>query len=36
MTDAGSPAETYRQAEARLRMLLLGDGTDTVGQVKGE
>ena len=37
MMDAGdSPAETYRQAEARLRMLLLGDGTDTVGQVKGE
>jgi|SRR6476660_8675393 excisionase family DNA binding protein len=37
MTDPGSgPLETYRQAEQQLRLLLLGDGIDAVGQVKGE
>jgi excisionase family DNA binding protein len=37
MTDAGSdPAETYRTADLRLRQLLLGDGVDTPGLVKGE
>jgi excisionase family DNA binding protein len=37
MTDAGSdPVETYRTADLRLRHLLLGDGVDTPGLVKGE
>jgi excisionase family DNA binding protein len=37
MTDAGSdPAETYRKADLRLRQMLLGDGVDTPGLVKGE
>ena len=37
MTDAGSdPAETYRTADQRLRQLLLGDGVDTPGLVKGD
>ena len=37
MTDPGSdPLETYRQADQRLRLLLLGDGIDTMGRVKGE
>jgi excisionase family DNA binding protein len=37
MTDPGSdPLETYRRADRRLRLLLLGDGIDTVGRVTGE
>ena len=37
MTDAGSdPLETYRRADQRLRLLLLGDGVATAGLVKGE
>lgn len=37
MSDPGSdPLETYRRADRRLRLLLLGDGIDTVGRVKGE
>jgi excisionase family DNA binding protein len=37
MADAVSdPVEAYRRAEARLRLLLLGDGMDTVGRVKGQ
>src|SRR6476620_10835966 len=37
MTDPGTdPLESYRQADQKLRLLLLGDGLDTVGQVKGE
>jgi regulator of sirC expression with transglutaminase-like and TPR domain len=30
------PAKEYRQAERRLREMLLGDGTFTAGLVKGE
>jgi excisionase family DNA binding protein len=33
---AGEPAETYRRAELRLRLLLLGDGIDSPGRVRGE
>lgn len=33
---AGEPAETYRRAELRLRLLLLGDGIDSCGRVRGE
>ena len=29
-------AETYRRAEQRLRLLLLGDGSETPGRVRGE
>jgi excisionase family DNA binding protein len=38
MTAARStdPSETYRKAELQLRGLLLGNGTDTPGLVKGE
>ena len=37
MTDPGSdPLETYRLADQRLRLLLLGDGMDTLGRVRGE
>jgi excisionase family DNA binding protein len=37
MTDIGNePVEGYRQADQRLRLLLLGDGIDTVGRVTGE
>ena len=37
MTAPGSEtAETYRKADLRLRLLLLGDGTDTPGQVRGD
>jgi len=37
VTDAGSdPVETYRKAALRLRLLLLGDGVDTVGLLRGE
>ena len=35
--DAGrGAAETYRKADLRVRLLLFGDGVDTVGQLKGE
>ena len=30
------PAETYRRADQRLRLLLFGDGSETPGRVKGE
>jgi excisionase family DNA binding protein len=30
------PVRTYRGADQRLRLLLLGDGMDTVGAVKGD
>ena len=33
---ASEPAETYRRADQRLRLLLLGDGVDSAGRVKGE
>jgi excisionase family DNA binding protein len=33
---ASEPAETYRRAEQRLRLLLLGDGVDSPGRVRGE
>jgi excisionase family DNA binding protein len=33
---ASEPAETYRRSEQRLRLLLLGDGVDSPGRVKGE
>jgi excisionase family DNA binding protein len=37
MTDAGNdPMESYRRADQRLRLLLLGDGVATAGNVKGE
>jgi excisionase family DNA binding protein len=36
VTAVSDPAETYRKAEVRLRLLLLGDGTDTAGRVRGE
>ncbi len=37
MTDARSEAaDAYRKADLRLRLLLFGDGIDTVGQVRGE
>jgi hypothetical protein len=36
VTAVDDPLKTYRQAERRLRELLLGDGTVTVGLVKGE
>jgi excisionase family DNA binding protein len=37
MSDPGSdPLETYRQADRRLRLVLLGDGIATVGRVTGE
>lgn len=32
----GGPVDVYRKAEQRIRLLLLGDGVDTVGRVKGE
>ena len=33
---ASEPAKTYRRAEQRLRLLLLGDGVDSPGRVRGE
>jgi excisionase family DNA binding protein len=36
MTPTSEAIETYRIADLRLRLLLLGDGTDTPGLVKGE
>ena len=36
MTTASGPAETYRRADLRLRVLLLGDGADTAGLVRPE
>ena len=36
MTPAGDSVETYRKADLRLRLLLLGDGFDMPGLVKGE
>lgn len=30
------PAEAYRKADQRLRLLLLGDGSETPGRVRGE
>ena len=37
MTDVASgPAGVFRHTEQRLRLLLLGDGVDTVGRIKGE
>jgi len=35
-TSSGRQAESYRQAHLRLRLLLLGDGIDTPGRVRGE
>jgi excisionase family DNA binding protein len=36
MEHAGDAAETYRRADLRLRLLLLGDGLSEPGIVKGE
>ena len=36
MNPASDARETYRKADLRLRLLLLGDGTDTAGWVRGE
>ena len=36
VTAVDDPVKTYLQAERRLREILLGDGTTTVGLVKGE
>lgn len=33
---ASEPAETYRKADQRLRLLLFGDGVDSAGRVRGE
>jgi excisionase family DNA binding protein len=33
---ADNPRETYRRADARLRLLLLGNGVDVPGRVKGD
>jgi len=36
VTPVSGPVETYRKADLRLRQLLLGDGLDTTGLVRGE
>jgi len=36
VTPVSGPVETYRKADLRLRHLLLGDGVDTTGLVRGE
>ena len=36
MTPAGDSVETYRKVDLRLRLLLLGDGIDMPGLVRGE
>jgi len=36
MTPAGELVEMYRKADYRLRLLLLGDGTNTAGLVRGD
>ena len=36
MNPASEAGETYRKADKRLRLLLLGDGFDSAGRVKGE
>ena len=35
-TPINDPVESYRNAELRLRQVLLGNGVDTPGLVKGE
>jgi excisionase family DNA binding protein len=36
VTPASGPEEMYRSSDRQLRLLLLGDGVDTPGLVKGE
>jgi hypothetical protein len=36
VTAVDDPVKAYRQTELRLREMLLGDGTSTIGLVKGE
>jgi hypothetical protein len=36
MTPASELVARYRRADQRLRLLLLGDGTETAGVVRGE
>ena len=36
MTSTSDAIETYRNADLRLRLLLLGDGSDTPGFIRGE